>query len=215
MTFVSEVLATLATSLPVVFFVVDPIGVVPIFLALTEGEPKKRIAQTARRAPLVAGGVLIFFALGGAYLFRAFGVTLSAFRVAGGLLLILTALDMLRAQPPATRTTEAETQEGQTFQDVAIVPLGMPLLAGPGAIATVMVVMARPGSTAAATMAIVVAIAITMVGSWLILRGARGIQMVLRQTGIAIVSRVVGLILAAMGIQFIADGALELLSRHK
>lgn len=138
-------LSTFALALPAVLFIVDPIGVVPLFVAMTANDTPEKCRAMARRACLTATGVLSFFALFGTVVFQVFGVTLAAFRVAGGLLLMLTALDMLRAQHPGTKTSAAETEEGLSQDDIAIVPLAMPLLAGPGAIATVMVLMAQHG----------------------------------------------------------------------
>ncbi|MCP3057167.1 MarC family protein [Myxococcus sp. K38C18041901] len=199
-------------ALPAVFFVVDPIGVVPLFLAMTAGDTKEKIRRTAMRACLVACGLMTFFALFGTIIFKVFGVSLGAFRVAGGILLLITALDMLRARPSETRTTPTEEQEGVVKEDVAIVPLAIPLLSGPGAIATAMVLMARGNSNSmASTLPVLAAILLTFVFSYFILRASGLVQRVLRQSGVAIVERVMGLILAAIAVQFIADGAKELL----
>lgn len=204
-------LATFLLALPAVLFIVDPIGVVPLFVAMTARDTPEKCRAMARRATLTATGVLVFFALFGTLIFQVFGVTLAAFRVAGGLLLMLTALDMLRAQPPGTRTTPAETSEGAEQDDIAIVPLAMPLLAGPGAIATVMVLMAQHGASWANAGAVLGAIILTMGVAYLVLRSAHRVKAVLRQTGIAILERVFGLILAAIAVQFVFDGGRELL----
>jgi multiple antibiotic resistance protein len=137
-------------------------------------------------------------------------VSLGAFRVAGGILLLVTALDMLRARPSETRTTPIEEQEGVVKEDVAIVPLAIPLLSGPGAIATAMVLMAK-GESLTSAIPVLAAIILTFVASYYILRASGLIQRVLRQSGVAIVERVMGLILAAIAVQFIADGGKELL----
>ncbi len=197
-------------SLSAVFFVVDPIGVVPLFLAMTAGDSQEKMRRTAMRACLVACGMMLFFALFGGVIFKVFGVSLGAFRVAGGILLLITSLDMLRARPSETRTTPTEEQEGVVKEDVAIVPLAIPLLSGPGAIATAMVLMAR-GDTLTSAIPVLAAIVLTFVASYFILRASGMIQRVLRQSGVAIVERVMGLILAAIAVQFIADGGKELL----
>ncbi|MFP2910102.1 MarC family protein [Pyxidicoccus sp. 3LFB2] len=197
-------------SLSAVFFVVDPIGVVPLFLAMTAGDSQEKVRRTAMRACLVACGMMLFFALFGGVIFKVFGVSLGAFRVAGGILLLITALDMLRARPSETRTTPTEEQEGVVKEDVAIVPLAIPLLSGPGAIATAMVLMAK-GDTLTSAIPVLAAIILTFVASYFILRASGMIQRVLRQSGVAIVERVMGLILAAIAVQFIADGGKELL----
>jgi multiple antibiotic resistance protein len=197
-------------SLSAVFFVVDPIGVVPLFLAMTAGDSQEKMRRTAMRACLVACGMMLFFALFGGVIFKVFGVSLGAFRVAGGILLLITALDMLRARPSETRTTPTEEQEGVVKEDVAIVPLAIPLLSGPGAIATAMVLMAK-GEKLTSAIPVLAAIILTFVASYYILRASGLIQRVLRQSGVAIVERVMGLILAAIAVQFIADGGKELL----
>ncbi|MBZ4419984.1 MarC family protein [Myxococcus sp. RHSTA-1-4] len=197
-------------SLSAVFFVVDPIGVVPLFLAMTAGDSQEKMRRTAMRACLVACGMMLFFALFGGVIFKVFGVSLGAFRVAGGILLLITALDMLRARPSETRTTPTEEQEGVVKEDVAIVPLAIPLLSGPGAIATAMVLMAK-GKTLTFAIPVLAAIVLTFLASYFILRASGMIQRVLRQSGVAIVERVMGLILAAIAVQFIADGGKELL----
>ncbi len=207
-----EYLTHFLVSLSAVFFVVDPIGVVPIFLAITAGDSAEKIQRTALRACLVAGGLLLFFALFGGVIFKVFSVSLGAFRVAGGILLLITALDMLRARPSETRTSHTEQQEGAGKEDVALVPLAMPLLAGPGAIATAMVLMSK-GETLTMAVPVLAAILLTFVSSYFILRASHLVQRVLKQSGVAILERVMGLILAAIAVQFIADGAKDLLAR--
>lgn len=199
-------------SLSAIFFVVDPIGVVPIFLAMTAKDGPEKLRGMALRASLVAWGLLTFFALFGGLVFKVFGVSLAAFRVAGGLLLLLTALDMLRARPSATRVSEGETREGAEKDDIALVPLAVPLLAGPGSIATVMVLMAK-GTSPASSLPVLLSIALTCAAAYLVLRGASLVQKVLGQSGVAILERVMGLLLAAIAVQFIADGTRELWPR--
>ena len=202
----------LIIALPAVFFVVDPIGVVPLFVAMTARDSREKANSMALRASLAGAGILIFFTLFGGFVFKIFGVTLAAFRVAGGLLLILTALDMLRGKPSATRTSEQETAEGVEKDDIAIVPLAMPLLSGPGSIATVMVLMSQ-GDGLRTGAAVIASILITFVAAWLMLRGAGHVKRVLGQTGIALLQRVFGLILAAIAVQFIFDGGKDLLTK--
>jgi multiple antibiotic resistance protein len=143
-------------------------------------------------------------------LFKVFGITLSAFKIAGGILLLITALDMLRAQPSRTRSTPEETEEGDAKDDVAIVPLAMPLLAGPGSIATVMVMSARGGNWLH-LIPVVLSVAITCGVAYALLRAASRIQSILGRSGIAVLQRVMGLLLAAIAVQFMTDGLLEVL----
>jgi multiple antibiotic resistance protein len=204
-------LSAFALALPAVLFIVDPIGVVPLFVAMTANDSPEKCRAMAFRACVTAGGVLCFFGLFGTLIFQVFGVTLAAFRVAGGILLMLTALDMLRAHTPGTKTSAAETAEGAAQEDIAIVPLAMPLLAGPGAIATVMVLMAKQGSRLEVSIPVIAAILITMVLAYVTLRSAHLVKRVLKQTGIAILERIFGLILAAIAVQFVFEGGKELL----
>ena len=208
----SELLSRFLLSLSAVFFVVDPLGIVPIFVAMTRNDPPEKVRSMCLRACVVGCSLLLFFALFGGFVFQIFGVSLSAFRVAGGLLLLITALDMLRARPSATKTSPQETEEGVEKDDIALVPLAMPLLAGPGAIATVMVLMSK-GNTTLAALPVLISIILTFVATYYVLRGAGRVQRVMGQSGVAILERVMGLILAAIAVQFIADGGRDLLRR--
>lgn len=199
-------------NLSAVFFVVDPIGVVPIFLAMTGGDSPAKMRSMAFRASLVGGLLLVFFALFGRFVFKVMGVSLDAFRVAGGILLLVTALDMLRARTSETRNTPSETAEGAHKDDVAIVPLAVPLLSGPGSIATVMVLMTN-GHGVMSALSVLIGILITFIASYFILRGAIHVQKVLKASGVAILQRVMGLILASIAVQFMAEGGRALLSR--
>jgi multiple antibiotic resistance protein len=199
----------LLIALPAVFFVVDPPGAVPLFIAMTARDSRKKVKSMALRACVAGALLLFFFAFFGALIFKLFGVTLAAFRVAGGILLMLTALDMLRAETSKTRVSQAEAQEGVEKEDIAIVPLAMPVLSGPGSIATVMVLMADQ-DVYPRGIAVGIAIAITFLATYVTLLTAQRLTKVLGQTGIAITQRIFGLLLAALAIQFIADGARQL-----
>jgi multiple antibiotic resistance protein len=208
---IGELFTFFVVALSAVFFIVDPIALVPIFVSMTANDPPKKSAAMAARACWVGASLLGFFAIFGGIIFQVLGISLPAFRVAGGILLLITALDMLRARTSETRTSDAETQEGIGKDDIAIVPLAMPLLAGPGAIATVMVLMSQAKSWWWGG-AVLVAIALTFAVSYVVLRGAPFFQRVLGTSGIAILQRVMGLLLAAIAVQFIGEGAKELWS---
>jgi len=195
-----------------VFVVVDPFAAVPFFLALTHKESPERRRRTARRAAVAAGFLLTAFALAGALLFRLLGITLGAFKIAGGLLLLVMAVDMLRTRPSEARITASEVASGAEKDDVAIVPLAMPLLAGPGSIATVVVLMGRARGQHVVHGAIVLAaIAVTASLAYLVLAGAAGVDRVLGRTGLNLLERASGLLLAAVAIQFVIDGVGEAL----
>lgn len=205
-----DLLSFAVVSFSAVFVVVDPFAAVPFFLSLTADDGVAEKRATARRAAVAAGAVLAGFALGGAVLFRVLGITLGAFKIAGGVLLLIMAVDMLRTRPSEARITAGEVESGREKEDVAIVPLAMPLLAGPGSIATVVVLMGRARTLRVWYGALVLAaIALTALLSYLILAGAARIDRVLGRTGLNILERSAGLLLAAIAIQFMIDGTLE------
>jgi multiple antibiotic resistance protein len=202
---VSESVTWAVTALSAIFFVVDPIAVVPIFLAMTPDSDDRQRAKMALRASVIAASVLVAFLFGGQAVFRLFGVTLYSFKVAGGVLLLLTALDQLRSHEPATRTSGDEIAAGRSKHDVTVVPLAMPLLAGPGSIATV-IVFGGQATTPFRTAMLVAAILVTCTSAWLSLRAAGWINQRLGATGRAVFLRVSGLLLAAVGVQFMLSG---------
>ncbi len=211
---VGEILSLSLVSLSAIFFVVDPFAAIPFFLAITREDPVEKRREIALRASVTAAIVLATFALAGAAIFRVLGISLGAFKIAGGVVLLLLALDMIRTQPSRTRITEGEVEAGAGKEDAAIVPLGMPLLAGPGSIATVIVLMsrARAGPWWHA-LPVLGAIVVTAAACYLILAGAARTERVLGRTGLAILERAAGLLLVAIAIQFILDGLGEGLPR--
>jgi len=207
-----EIVALSLVSLPAVFFVVDPLAAVPFFLAMTRDDSAQKRRETALRASVTAFFILAGFALAGELIFRMLGISLGAFKIAGGVVLLLLALDMIRTQPSRTRITEGEVAAGADKEDVAIVPLAMPLLAGPGSIATVIVLMARAGAGPWwHALPVLGAVAVTMVATYLILAGASTTEKVLGRTGLAILERAAGLLLVAIAVQFMLDGLGEAL----
>ncbi len=202
---ISEVFQFSLVAFSAIFFVVDPFAVVPIFVIMTEHDDDQKRRRMALKACLVTAGVLIGFALFGSLIFKLFSVTLASFKIAGGVLLMITALDMLQSRSMATRTSGPEIEEGVHKQDIAIVPLAMPLLAGPGAIATVMVLSAQ-SQRWWQMIPIVASILLTALISYFMMRGANFINRVLGTTGRAVFSRVMGLLLAAIAVEFVISG---------
>jgi multiple antibiotic resistance protein len=190
-----------------ILFLVDPIAVVPTFLAITQGETEERRRATARRACIAATILLVVFTAAGNLIFRAFGITLPAFRIAGGAILWLVAMDMLRGERP-TQESEAEIDEGRRKEDVALTPLAMPLLAGPGAISTAMVLSGQ-ARTPARMAVLYASIVVTMIISWVLLRVGDRVMSRFGQTGIRVTMRIMGLMLAAVAVQFIVTGIRE------
>ncbi len=187
-----------------VLFIVDPIAAVPSYLVVTQNESAAERRRTALRACSAMGLMLVVFAAAGRFIFQAFGITLPAFRIAGGLILWLVALDMVRAQR-STQESSQELAEGQAKEDVAVTPLAIPILAGPGAISTVMVLAGEIRSIGHGVV-VYGAIVITAVISYITLRLGERLVEIMGQTGIKVMTRIMGLLLAAVATQFILTG---------
>jgi multiple antibiotic resistance protein len=194
-------------SLTSLLFIVDPVAVVPAYLFITSDEAAEDQRRTAKRACIVMTILLIFFAATGNLLFRAFGITLPAFRTAGGLILWYVAMDMLRGER-RTQEGQEEVLEGQTKEDVAITPLAIPMLAGPGAISTVIVLSSQARGLLELGV-VYAAVVITGVVSYLVLRIGENVLRRLGKTGIRVLTRIMGLILAAVAVQFVLSGIKE------
>lgn len=194
-----------------ILFIVDPIAVIPTYLVITRNETAEQRASTARRACIAAGALLAAFGFAGKVIFDYLGITLAAFRIAGGGILWLIAMDMLRSQR-TTQETTAEIVEGQEKEDVAITPLAMPMLAGPGAITTVMVLSGQAHSAARAA-AVYAAIALAAFVCWVVLRVSDRLIARLGRTGIQILTRMMGLLLAALAVQFVITGVQDAMGK--
>ena len=188
-----------------IFFIVDPFAVIPSFLAMTVRDSPAQRRVLARRGAWTCAITLTLFALGGSMIFTIFGITIGAFKIAGGVLMGLNALDMVQARRSQQRETAVETAEGIQKEDIGILPLGVPMLAGPGAISTVMV-LALGAKTLAATVAVYVSIVVTSLLTYAVLSAASLVERRLGQTGMRILTRLMGLVLSAIAVQFILDG---------
>lgn len=204
-TSITAVLEFALLAITSVFFLVDPFAVIPMFLAVTANSPKEERRGVARRSALTRAIVLCSFALAGSLIFKMFGITLPAFKIAGGIILMGIGLDMLQAKQSGTKATAEEQQEGAEKSDASIIPLGMPMLAGPGAISTVMVLVGESHSIWQHAI-IYATILLTAFVSYLILAGADGVRKYLGETGIRILMRLMGLLLVALAVQFVANG---------
>jgi multiple antibiotic resistance protein len=194
-----------------VLFIVDPIAVVPTYLVITQGQSAAQRQVTARRACVAAAVILVVFAAAGGRIFGLFGITMPAFRIAGGLILWLVAMDMLHGNR-STQEGAAEITEGQAKDDVAVTPLAMPMLAGPGAISTVMVLSGQARDTGQ-TIIVYASIATTLLISWITLRLAERLVKRIGQTGIRVMTRIMGLLLAAIAVQFVITGVRDAMGR--
>lgn len=208
---VKELASFAVVAFSAIFFVVDPIAIIPVFLAMTRDDSAEKKRRMAKKAAIATSVTLLTFAVAGNVIFQIFGITIGAFKIAGGALLFLLALDMMKATQSKVRVVPEEEQEGAQRDDIAIVPLTIPMLAGPGAIATTMVVTSKAEGRPLHLAVIVVVIAITGALTWLVLRSAVLIEKRLGTTGLNVLTRVMGLLLAAVAVQFVVDGVGELL----
>jgi multiple antibiotic resistance protein len=196
-------------ALSSIFFLVDPFAALPTFLAVTAGSDARRRQRMARKASLTAWIFLSAFALAGQYIFRMFGITLPAFEIAGGVILLLIGLDMLEARRSPTQETSGDAEEAASKEDAGIVPLGIPMLAGPGAIASVMVLVGQAQSYWQ-MVAILASIFITAVICYFVLGNSDKVARALGETGIRILVRIMGLLLVALAVQYFVNGMADL-----
>jgi multiple antibiotic resistance protein len=196
-------------ALSSIFFLVDPFAALPTFLAITEGSDPARRRRIARKGALTAMIVLGGFALAGEAIFRLFGITLPAFELAGGIVLLLIGLDMLEAKRSPTQEAAGDTVAAAQKEDAGIVPLGVPMLAGPGAITSVMVLVGQ-AQTHWQMAAILISIALTALICYLVLGHSGVVVRVLGDTGIRILVRVMGLLLVALAAQYFVNGLADL-----
>lgn len=191
----------------ILFVVVDPIGLAPMFAALTRDDTPRQRRRLALRGVLIAGGILVTFVIVGDALLRALGIGVPAFQIAGGVLLFLLAVDMLFARHSGLRsTTEREQREAEQRKDISVFPLAIPLIAGPGALTTVLLMVGEQGDNPAvigATLVVVMLVLAIALGS-LLLSGR--LLRLIGETGANVVSRVLGVVLAALAAQYILDG---------
>jgi multiple antibiotic resistance protein len=183
------------------FAIVDPFAVIPAFIAMTANDPAAAQLRMARLACAVAAGILMLFAAAGTQIFRVLGVTLPAFQLAGSILLFRIALDMLYAKRSAARETDEEVEAGTAKDDIAITPLGVPMLAGPGAITTALILM-NEAHGVQQHVALFGCIAAVCFLSYLVLRVAAHGMRRLSPLALKLTARLMGLLLAAVAVQF-------------
>jgi multiple antibiotic resistance protein len=190
------------------FVIMDPIALIPTFLSMTPTDTREDRIRMARLACIVSAGVLMFFVVTGQQLFKFLGITFPAFKIAGGILLLTIALDMLRARRSAVRETAEETYAAAGKEDIAITPLAVPMLAGPGAISTAILLQSK-ATTLAETGVLLLAIAAVCTASYVILRWASQGAQWISPIAMKITIRIMGLLLAAVAVQFILDAIIE------
>ena len=191
----------------VVFFVVvDPVSLIPLFAGLTQGASARYKKKMAGKATAIALAISVLFALAGAKFLDIMGVSLSSFRIAGGTLLFLIALDMVFARPSGSRSTTTEQEETKKREDIAVFPLAFPFIAGPGALATILLAAGEVRAKPLLFAGLLVAVGLVLIACWVSMLATPRLMKALGVTGANVVSRLSGVILAALAVQFIVDG---------
>jgi multiple antibiotic resistance protein len=199
-------LQILLTSL----IVIDPLGAVPLFISLTADFSPAQKRKTIKTAVLTSLIVLAVFILCGRYILRYFGIQPGAFYVAGGILFFLIAIDMLFGQPKRTRTSSEEEPDEEAHNSIAVFPLAIPYIAGPGMITTIMLYSAGSYALIPTTLMLFAAVIISLAAMWLSLSASSLILKWLGKTGVSVIERMMGLLLSGLAVQFVYDGLSKL-----
>ena len=195
----------LLTSFVALFIIIDPIGLTPVFIAITQGMDDSLRRKVALRSVLVSAFVISLFIVGGETVLGFIGISMPAFRIAGGILLFLTALDMLFQRRSKRREKQTEQE---LIDDPSVFPLAIPLIIGPGAIATVILIAgAKPGLVGVASTGFITALVLLTV--FVFFSAASRIEKLLGKTGIDVLTRLLGMLLAALSVQFVIEGLFE------
>ena len=201
-------------ALSSLFVIVDPIAVVPAFIAMTPSDTPAAKLRMARLACFVAAGVLMIFAGAGKWIFKVMGITLPAFQLAGSVLLLRIALDMLYARRSPARETDEEVAAGAEKDDIAITPLGVPMLAGPGAISTGLILLSQAkGIEQVISLFVCIAI-VCFVSYWVLWLAVRGAHY-MNPLALKLTTRLMGLLLAAVGAQFVINAVEQIVASYK
>ncbi|NNM99254.1 MAG: MarC family protein [Candidatus Eremiobacteraeota bacterium] len=198
-----------ATAFATAFTIVDPLGMIPFTMATTAHLPREKRGRIVDQAVLVAAVVMAAMGLVGPAVLSYLGITLPAFTIAGGMLLFLIAIDMLFARPTGARGTEDEERAASAAENPAVFPLAIPMIAGPGTLATVLLLVSLAAGSPTRILSTIVAYAAALVVTWLCMRGAARFLHRIGTTGIHVVSRVLGIVLAALAVQFVINGLLQ------
>jgi len=198
-----------ATAFATAFTIIDPIGMIPLVLAVTAGAKPASRSAIVDRAIIIASIVIVLMGILGRSLLDSLGITLAAFTIAGGVLLFLISIDMLFARKTGAKQTDEEEREGAHAENPAVFPLAVPMIAGPGTIATVLLLVNLAHADTARILTVVAAFAAALLVTWFCMRGATLVLRVIGTTGVHVVTRLLGIILAALAIQFIINGIVE------
>jgi len=201
----------LVTVYVAVFSVLNPIGAIPTLISLTTNYTPEERRKVIERSITVAGGVIIGFMFIGVYIFDVLGISISDFELAGGVLLFKVAFDMLQGKTSNTKLTADEEKESLSKDEIGVVPLGMPLLAGPGTITTTMIYFNLRSTGLEDKIMVFIAVILVIISAFIVLRFSTLLFKRLGRTGSMIISRVMGLLLAAIGVEFMANGIISII----
>jgi multiple antibiotic resistance protein len=201
------IIETATVAFATFFATIGPLDVAAMYAALTSRTTSKHRRQMAVRAVLIAGSILIVFALAGDFLLNSLGISLAALRTAGGILLLLIGIDMVFARHSGgTSTTDEEEQEALSKRDISVFPIATPLIAGPGALGAVILLMANAEGDISLQIAVIVALLLVLLITLTMLLLASSLQKLLGVTGMHVITRIFGVLLSALAIQFVFDG---------
>jgi multiple antibiotic resistance protein len=196
----------LARFFVVFLVVVEPISLLPLFVGLTEGIEEAQRRQMARRAVIISAVILTVFAVAGGPFLKVMSISLESFRIFGGLLLFLIALEMVFARPPGTRTSSKEQQESEEREDISVFPLAFPFIAGPGALATILLAFGGTAGHPELFLGLLVIVFVVLAITLGVLYLATPAMRVLGVTGTNVISRMFGVLLGALAVQYVIDG---------
>jgi multiple antibiotic resistance protein len=199
----------IATAFATAFTIIDPVGMIPLTISVTASATGKERGAIVDRAVIVASGVIFLMAVAGKAILDSLGITLPAFMIAGGILLFLIAIDMLFARKTGAKQTPEETQAGAESGNPAVFPLAIPMIAGPGTIATVLVLVSLAHGDRVEEALVFAAYASAMVVTWICMRASAQVLRLIGTTGIHVVTRLFGILLSALAIQFVINGLAE------
>ena len=186
--------------------VVVPIGVLPVFIALTEGVSEVERRRMARKGVIIAGGIFLLFALGGSTFLQVLGVSIDSFRIFGGLLLLLIALEMVFARQYGSRSSRPEEQEGKTKADISVFPLAFPFIAGPGSLTAILLAFGPASGNLLLYAGLLLCVALSLVCALLILYAVGPFIRIMGVTGANVMNRLFGVVLGALAVQHVIDG---------
>jgi multiple antibiotic resistance protein len=186
--------------------IIDPVGLAPVVIALTAHMSQAQRNVIVTRAIIISALIIAFFAIVGRLILASLGINLYAFNIAGGILLFLVGVDMLFGRSSGARETKAETAEARTREDVSVFPLAIPMIAGPGTIATTILYVDLATPNPIDLLSVAIAIAIALFAAWLVMRSSSWIIEHVGRTGILVLSRILGILLAALAVQFVLNG---------